>query len=78
MRTDVAEYDVVMKGRGWIELEDIDNAEERVEDQDLRVSQVWNPSLHENASGGGCANTEMGVIYEYDLGGAFVMGRFTE
>ncbi|KAJ7646428.1 hypothetical protein DFH06DRAFT_1095931 [Mycena polygramma] len=51
--------------------EDIDNAEERVEDQDLLVSQVWNPKLRKNASGGGCGNAEMGVIYEYDLGGAY-------
>ncbi|KAJ7646414.1 hypothetical protein DFH06DRAFT_1424363 [Mycena polygramma] len=75
MRTEVAEYEVVVKGHGvqWHPLEDIDNAEERVEDQDLLVSQVWNPKLRKNASGGGCGNAEMGVIYEYDLGAGWTI-----
>ncbi|KAK7000206.1 hypothetical protein R3P38DRAFT_3057636 [Favolaschia claudopus] len=74
MQTRFAEYDVVPKGRTeWSPLQDMDDAEERIDDQDLLVSQVWNPNVDENASWGGCANSEMGVIFEYDFGAAWTV-----
>ncbi|KAJ6589601.1 hypothetical protein B0H19DRAFT_1058599 [Mycena capillaripes] len=75
-RTDIAEYEVVMKGhnialRGYNSFGDLAyNVERRVEDQDLCLSQVWNQKLRKNASKGACGNKEIGVIYEYDLGDA--------
>ncbi|KAJ7482999.1 hypothetical protein B0H11DRAFT_2021759 [Mycena galericulata] len=76
-RTDIAEYEVVMKGestrvRGYNSFGDFsDNAEVRVEDQDICLSQVWNEKLRRNASKGACSNKEIGVIYEYDLGASW-------
>ncbi|KAK7000270.1 hypothetical protein R3P38DRAFT_3057762 [Favolaschia claudopus] len=73
-QTRFAEYDVVPNGRTeWSPLQDMDDAEERIDDQDLLVSQVWNPNVDENASWGGCANSEMGVIFEYDFGAAWTV-----
>ncbi|KAJ7722455.1 natural resistance-associated macrophage protein-domain-containing protein [Mycena maculata] len=76
-RTDIAEYEVVMMGRGTA-LQGFnyfgdfaDDAEQRVEDLDLCLSQVWNQKLRKNASKGACGNKEMGVIYEYDLGASW-------
>jgi hypothetical protein len=69
---EVAEYNIVVKGdlSGWwrAEFDKTYDAEEQVEDQDLRVLQMWNPKVNCNGSGGGCGNVEMGVIYEYDFG----------
>jgi hypothetical protein len=83
-RTDIAEYEVVMKGRstrlrGRGPFDDyLDDAEVRIEDQNLRLSQVWNQKLRRNGSQGACSNKQMGVIYEYDLGGAlFVAGNLS-
>ncbi|KAJ7625908.1 hypothetical protein FB45DRAFT_1005187 [Roridomyces roridus] len=73
-RQDVAEYEVVMKGGRRREVKeaeyfgDIPDTEAIVEDQDLCLSQVWNPKARKNASKGACGNKEVGVKFEYDLG----------
>ncbi|KAJ7133293.1 hypothetical protein C8R44DRAFT_772140 [Mycena epipterygia] len=77
-RTDVAEYEVVMQGRstkahGRRDFDDFEAAEERVEDQDLCLSQVWNEKLGRNGSKGACTNREMAVIFEYDLGDCWTL-----
>jgi hypothetical protein len=41
----------------------------RVQDQELTLGQVWNAEKQRNASDGECANEEIGIKYEYDLGG---------
>jgi hypothetical protein len=44
----------------------------RVQDQELTLGQVWNVETLEsrrNASNGECDNEEIGIKYEYDLGG---------
>ncbi|KAJ7877626.1 hypothetical protein B0H13DRAFT_1565348, partial [Mycena leptocephala] len=78
-RTDIAEYEVVMKGRstrlrGRGPFDDyLDDAEVRIEDQNLCLSQVWNQKLRRNGSQGACLNKQMGVIYEYDLGDSWTI-----
>ncbi|KAJ6611722.1 hypothetical protein B0H10DRAFT_2055442 [Mycena sp. CBHHK59/15] len=77
-RTDIAEYEVVARGRNTrrVRVHEFDNdedAEQRVEDQELRLSQVWNEKLRKNASMGACTNRQMGVIYEYDMGAAWTV-----
>ena len=73
-----AHYEVVMKrrdpkgralGRGF-------HFEERIEDQDLTLGMLWDPEKERNLSKGRCENTEIGVIYEYDLGGGFSFSYF--
>ncbi|KAJ7133285.1 hypothetical protein C8R44DRAFT_730465 [Mycena epipterygia] len=72
-RTDIAEHELVRKGRstkarGRWDFDDFDDTEVRVEDQDLCLSLVWNEKLRRNGNKGACTKREMGVIYEYDLG----------
>jgi len=43
--------------------------ETRVEDQELTLGEVWNVKERQNASQGECTNLEMGIQYQYDLGG---------
>jgi Plasmid pRiA4b ORF-3-like protein len=43
------------------------NYVERVADQELTLGKVWDPTKERNMSKGQLANTEIGVIYEYDL-----------
>ncbi|KAJ6530997.1 hypothetical protein DFH09DRAFT_1370654 [Mycena vulgaris] len=56
-RTDIAEYEVVMMGRStksrarrYFFGDDFGDAEEKVEDQNLRLSQVWNQKLKKNGT----------------------------
>ncbi|KAJ7685982.1 hypothetical protein B0H17DRAFT_1137178 [Mycena rosella] len=77
-RTDIAEYEVVMRGRRTAQPDwgfgDFDgDAMEQVEEQDLCLSQVWNETLVRNGSKGACGNKEMGVVFEYDFGAGWIV-----
>lgn len=39
------------------------------EDQDVTLREIWNKNLKQNASAGECSNKQVGIAYEYDLGG---------
>lgn len=50
--------------------------QERVEDHEVTLDMVWDAKKERNLSKGRCENTEIGIIYEYDLGGEFLAFRF--
>ncbi|KAF8227212.1 hypothetical protein L208DRAFT_1405862 [Tricholoma matsutake] len=50
--------------------------QERVEDHEVTLDMVWDAKKERNLSKGRCENTEIGIIYEYDLGGEFLGFRF--
>jgi hypothetical protein len=44
---------------------------ESVEEQEITLGMVWSEKKKQNLSKGQCKNTEIGIIYEYDLCGEF-------
>jgi hypothetical protein len=42
-----------------------------VEEQEITLRMVWNTKKKQNLSKGQCKNTEISIIYEYDLCGEF-------
>jgi hypothetical protein len=71
--SDAAYYDVVAQGCNHSEERNSWGAgsrcRERVEDQELTLEMLWNPTKERNLSKGQCKNTEIGIIYQYDFGG---------
>jgi hypothetical protein len=43
-----------------------------VKDSDLTLGDVWTKDFENNAARGECQNDELGIIYEYDLGGTII------
>ncbi|KAG5350752.1 hypothetical protein E4T56_gene16378 [Termitomyces sp. T112] len=49
------------------------NYQEKVQDYELTLDMIWNVSKKDNLSNGVCKNTELGIVYEYDLGASWVV-----
>jgi len=62
-----AHYEVVPKGGNRLGAAQAFDCKERVEDQELTLGMVWDSEKERNVSKGKCDNTEIGIIYEYDL-----------
>jgi hypothetical protein len=77
--SDAAYYEVVPEGRNrskgrnqWGHGGAGFDYEESVEDQEITLGMVWDAKKQQKWSKGKCDNTEIGVIYEYDLCCEFV------